>query len=145
MSKNRIIDAIAQTEKIKADAMLDYNHQTLLNMALKCIWMSSLNSDVKSIMILRIWGKSPLLWHPLTIKEVAVTLLGKNPINEDEVKAFERMEAFGKREVPKFMYENKNVQELIDAFNANYDSNKREMFNLHNFSGGATNRKRFTA
>ena len=140
-----MINAIASSQEIQSNQQVDYNHQAMLDMILKAIWMSPLNNDVKHVMILRLWGKTPFVFHPLTIKEAACFLLGKEKAEDQEVAAFTNMEAFGRSQVPLFMHESRNMQELIDAFNTDYDSNKREMFNFRMFSGGATNRKRFTA
>ena len=132
MGKNRIIDAIASAEKIKAGQQIDYNHQVSLNMALKAIWMSPLNDDVKKLMILRIWGRSSEIWYPLETKDCAFELLGHIP-DEQEMIAFTNMELFGKQQVAIFLHENQNIQEMIDRFNLDFERNKRHMFAKRTF------------
>jgi len=109
----------------------EYHHKIVLNDMIKAIWMSPLHDEVKMFMIFRLWGTSPLIFYPLTLREAAFIMLDHQP-SDKELEAMKQMEEFGVIQMQTFL-KSVAVEELVSKYNEKYDKNKSDIFTQQKF------------
>lgn len=105
---------------------VDFEHRKTVVQMLKIIHLAPMDDDIKMLMRMRIWGKDPMVFNPMTYQQIVIDIMKRSPTSED-IRQLEDMESSGKFYVEQFLT-SLSAQEIIDKFNKDFNGDPRQLF-----------------
>lgn len=113
-------DARPDNEIVRKKLINKVNHQGVLNEMLALITVCKMDVELKMILRMRIWGKSPHIFYPMNYLEIAQQLKCK----VDDVKRWEKDATHNLKE---FLVK-RDMRDILDKFKV--DNKANELLNL---------------
>ena len=98
-----------------------YEHKEIINQLVKTITDTPMDEDLRMILLMRIWGKSPERFDPMNHLEIAIDIGAR----ESQVRSWERE---GLHYVNEHMKKH-SLMDSIQRFNEKSTQNKDKLFN----------------
>jgi hypothetical protein len=117
-------------------------HFHQLNLLLKAIWQTPMDTEYKMCLTMRVWGVNPRIFNPMTAKQIAqfvkkhqdhtiyeydISDLDKYVVADDDIELIKQMEKHARSCVEQYLGRVSN-QEIIDRYNADFHKNQTNIF-----------------